>query len=475
MYASGDDRDLTAVPANLTLVSVDGPHAAIVDCGGLGRFLEVLPGLAGEVVLDGLCVRNGAALAGGGVRASGARLVVRRCLFEQCIADEGGAIDASGADLVVVASRFLENTASTGGGGALRVAPAAPDELVRVTECEFLANEAHLLGGALFVDAGLTSGAMTFHVSGCTFVANQALVGAGGAQAAPRPGGVAFEKIEIPLDDGARHVFLESLTPPPGVRPPPPPTLIVLHDHGATPERTRAALGFDLAGQGWAVLYPRSWDASWNVGRKTLEGGFEKGRDDVAYILAAIRLLAEQGRVDATRLFLVGFGEGAQMAMRLSCDAPVPWRGLAAVMGTWPVGLFCGRRDPLPMIFFHADKDPAFPFHGGRVRPELRVGTGAAASVSRTITIAAARNGCEGYSETRLTRDPSAKLRVRQRFHNCREPLIQVIIEGAGHHWPGGPAPSRRALAKYGPAAPEPDATRMITDLFLSLAKRKAP
>jgi polyhydroxybutyrate depolymerase len=293
------------------------------------------------------------------------------------------------------------------------------------------------------------------------------------AAAAPKPGEVDWEKVTVALDDGDRAAFVERLVPERGVTPPPAPALIVLHDHGMKPERMRETARLDLAGRGWVLIYPRGWDGAWNPGRKDLGGAAEKGHDDVAYIGAVVQQLAGEGLIDPTRIFLAGFGEGGLMALRLACDSPIPWRGAAVVAATWPVGLYCGRRDPLPLILFHGVEDPAAPFHGGRVSPELRGSTtGAAASVSRLVSIAGALNGCSGYSETRLDAPADAKQRTRLRIHECRTPLVQYIVDGGGHHWPGGRPPSERLVKKYGPAIPSPDASRAIADLFESLANR---
>ena len=293
-----------------------------------------------------------------------------------------------------------------------------------------------------------------------------------GAVAGPKPGEVDFEKVEVKLDSGGRHAFVESVAPLKGITPPPAPALILLHDHKQSPERLRDIARFALAERGWLVLYPRGWEREWNTGRKTRGGVAAKGRDDVAYVEALVRMLAEEGRLDPTRIFVAGIGEGGLLAQRLLCESRLPIRGAAIVMATWPVGYYCPRREGVPTLFFHGVEDPAAPYHGGSVPPALRVGSGAAASAGRAVSIAAARNGCQGYQESRLTRDPAAEIRVRARFYSCREPLIHYIIEGAGHHWPGGPAPSKRKRVKYGPPATDPDATQAISDFFESLANR---
>ncbi len=276
------------------------------------------------------------------------------------------------------------------------------------------------------------------------------------------------------MDDGGdRAAFVERVTPEKGVTPPPAPAVIVLHDHGMKPERMRETARLDLAERGFTLVYPRGWDGGWNPGRKNLGGSAEKGHDDVAYIGKLVETLAADGVIDPTRIFLAGFGEGGLMALRLACDSPIPWRGAAVVGATWPVGYYCQRRDPLPLILFHGTDDPAAPFFGGQVSPELRgTTTGAAASVSRLVSIAAALNGCSGYAETRLDAPADAKQRTKLRIHSCSTPLVQYIVEGGGHHWPGGKPPSKRLVRKYGPAIPVPDASRAISDFFESLAKR---
>lgn len=280
----------------------------------------------------------------------------------------------------------------------------------------------------------------------------------------------------IELEDGDRAVFVERLVPEPGAAPPPAPALIVLHDAGMKPERMRETARLDLAERGWTVIYPRGWERSWNPGRKTVGGVSQDGRDDVAFIGAALRQLVDDGLIDPTRIFLAGFGDGGLMALRLACDTPVQWGGAAIVGATWPVGFYCRRRQAMPLILFHGTEDPAAPFYGGRVPPALRgATTGAAASVSRLVSIAAALNGCSGYSETRLKAPMDAKQRTKLRIHNCRTPLVQYIVEGGGHHWPGGKPPSERLVRKYGPAIPTPDASRAIADFFESLAKRRTP
>jgi len=288
---------------------------------------------------------------------------------------------------------------------------------------------------------------------------------AAGSQASAR---VEFDKRLVTVAEDRRTYFLEHDDDVSG----PKPVLLVLHGGGGWPEQARRHTGFGLAGLGWAVVYPRGRDKSWNDARTGEDGMPLRDIDDALFLEKTIQALAEEGIADPARVYAAGVSNGGMMIQRILCDRPELLAGVAIVAANYPIGLNCHVWKPTPTMFFHGTDDPLTSWAGGLVAAKYKRDRGAASSASYALELAAVRNECSGWIEqpqVALIDDDTAV--VRRDYEDCAAPLIHYIVRGGGHTWPGArPMPLIEGVV--GPTSREIDATALIESFFVGFANQ---
>ena len=108
------------------------------------------------------------------------------------------------------------------------------------------------------------------------------------------------------------------------------PVLIELHGFGATPQEEEDRSGFlDVTGPA-ILVYPAGIDGSWNAGFCCHEAQ-ALGIDDVGFIKTVVsQVLATQPDTAPNRVYLVGYSNGGKMALRMACEAPMLFAGVAS-------------------------------------------------------------------------------------------------------------------------------------------------
>lgn len=161
----------------------------------------------------------------------------------------------------------------------------------------------------------------------------------------------------------------------------PVPVMVVLHDAYGSAARMRSTTGWafeEIADrEGGVVVYPEGYDGEWNDCRA--EGEFKarrKGVDDVAFIRAVVARLhgdpaLKARQIAADEVFVAGFSNGGQMALRIALEAPDLVAGVAAIAATLPdesdsICTPSGR--PVPVFLLSGDADPVTPYGGGSIR-----------------------------------------------------------------------------------------------------------
>jgi polyhydroxybutyrate depolymerase len=174
------------------------------------------------------------------------------------------------------------------------------------------------------------------------------------------------------------------------------PLIVVLHGYGQGPE---FAGYFNLdavaAEHGAIVAYPlgtpdafgrRFWNAT-----DVCCDFLRRGVDDVAYISAVIDDVASKHRVDARRIFVVGYSNGAFMAQRLACEIDERIAAVVAVAGVnWLDPAMCAPSEAVSVLQVHGDADPIVQYIGGRMAD----GAQRYPSVQASIEGWRDRNGC---------------------------------------------------------------------------------
>jgi polyhydroxybutyrate depolymerase len=108
------------------------------------------------------------------------------------------------------------------------------------------------------------------------------------------------------------------------------PVLIELHGSSATPQQEEDRSGFlDVTGPA-ILVYPAGIDQSWNAGY-CCHGAQARGVDDVGFIKTVVdHVLATQPDAAANRVYLTGYSNGGKMALRMACEAPTLFAGVAS-------------------------------------------------------------------------------------------------------------------------------------------------
>jgi hypothetical protein len=154
VFTGAGNRDVSYHGKAITIRSQGGPEGCTIDCeGGPGsnnhRAFAFENDEGPESVLDGVTIRNGYQMYGGGVWCNGASPVIQNCVFVN------------------------NRTSSYGNGGAL-TSWGGPHP--SVTRCWFIDNVAGYAGGAV---CACESGDATMMLTECTFVRNRAVLGGG--------------------------------------------------------------------------------------------------------------------------------------------------------------------------------------------------------------------------------------------------------------------------------------------------------
>ena len=150
-YSTADDRGIAFGQRQLFVRSRNGPEHCVVDCQGANKAFTLSTGSFGACTIEGITIRNGSSVDGGGaIHDDSCPLTLRNCVFQDCTdLQAGGAVSITGARAVLEDCVFDGNSASLnaplGTGGALLLA-SSEGSIVR--RCRFLENAA-ANGGAV--------------------------------------------------------------------------------------------------------------------------------------------------------------------------------------------------------------------------------------------------------------------------------------------------------------------------------------
>jgi polyhydroxybutyrate depolymerase len=238
------------------------------------------------------------------------------------------------------------------------------------------------------------------------------------------------EELQIETRDGIRTAILR---PAPRRRAP---TVVVLHGALVSAEYTEQWYGFAEAAKrhGFAAVYPRGLSLLWNDGRA---GTWGSVADDVGFLKRLSGELVKGGIADPERLYLIGVSNGGMLALRMLCEAPELFAGIATVIASMPeaVGAKCRSRPPLSVIMLNGTADPVIPYRGGQVG--FSGLQGRVWPVERTAAFLAARNGCtQGTKAVVSDRAAPGAIRVvKLDWRRCssQRGVTLYRVEGGGH------------------------------------------
>ena len=215
----------------------------------------------------------------------------------------------------------------------------------------------------------------------------------------------------------------------------PTPLVISMHGFADWPARHARFSGWNEVADefGFIVVYPMgtNFPLRWLAHDLLDENG--ASNPDITFISDLIDNLKQELNIDAKRIYMNGFSNGAGMMYLSAC---VFGDEIAAVGGVAGAYLFpweaCRFNKPIPAIFFHGTEDQIVQYDGG-VSKRHNISF---PSIMKFVEGWAANNQCDPGA----TVLPSTIEMSSVRYTNCEEnaDVILYSIEGGGHSWPGG-------------------------------------
>ncbi|TVS28615.1 alpha/beta hydrolase family esterase [Corynebacterium sanguinis] len=244
-----------------------------------------------------------------------------------------------------------------------------------------------------------------------------------------------------------------------GDNPAPKTETLVLFLHGSLQSgsvaRNFTAHTFDaLATDSTTVLYPDGVGRHFNDLRRGFsESARTLGVDDVGFLLQLI------AAYDPARVIGCGFSNGGQMLLRMLCEAPATFAGVALFGSAAPTddNMICSteRWVPTPILTVQGTADPIVPYDGG-LAGISEFNRGKARSALDSARFFARLNDAGEHSTTR----PVEGVRV-DRFTGAA-PVELWSIEGMGHLVP---AP-KRLDPRLGPGTDHVVGAQLVREFF---------
>ncbi len=240
------------------------------------------------------------------------------------------------------------------------------------------------------------------------------------------------DSASIQVDGGTRTYILHLPKVPDSGSTKPIPLLIVLHGGGGQGAGMAGLTGFNEIAdrEGFAVVYPDGLNHHWSDFRKLSDA------DDVGFIRALIEKLERENNIDAKRVYATGISNGGFFSNYLACTLTDKIAAIASVAATMPEGEpeQCTPSRPISVMYIHGAEDPIVHIQGGAILKTR------GRSVSQDVAVQFWR----GFDRTAEASPDASKesAGVHRRVYAGGKDgteVVQYVVDGAGHVWPGGP------------------------------------
>jgi polyhydroxybutyrate depolymerase len=237
----------------------------------------------------------------------------------------------------------------------------------------------------------------------------------------------------------------------------PRPLVLVLHGAAGDAVENRSWLRLDDVAdrEGFIAVYPdgTGWFGDymhmWNSGDCCGTAQWDSV-DDVGFLRAVLDDVEGRTPIDATRVYVSGFSNGAMMAYRLAAEASDRIAAFAAVAGA-STGELGDDVRTMPLMHVHSLDDPVVPFAGGErniIPLAYSIPLPAIEDVVRTWALHARCPATPSEAEPRLAAadGPSAGHSARlTTWTPCADGAEIALwrLRGPGHVWPGPPSTFR--------------------------------
>ena len=240
----------------------------------------------------------------------------------------------------------------------------------------------------------------------------------------------------------------------------PKPLVIMLHGNAQSANDVRMRMNWEpLIAQGDVVVaFPEAVNFAWADGRDPQAFLGRKpvaGVDDVAFLVNLVDLLARQGIIDRTRVFVAGLSNGGMMTYRLLCERPDVFAGGAAIAANlWPnLAETCHPQQARPLLVMNGTNDRVVPFEASE--PDaITKGSVYTIGTPATLALWRQRNGCseEARADSMPDIDPLDRSKVLHIAWRCPpgKDVDLYRVEGGGHRIPAlAPIIDRLAIDRY--------------------------
>jgi polyhydroxybutyrate depolymerase len=236
--------------------------------------------------------------------------------------------------------------------------------------------------------------------------------------------------------EGRQRRFLVHV-PPQASQAKPKPVVLAFHTAFASAEQMReqSRLNEIADRNGFLAVYPEGVESTFNVG-----SGYgyaaSSNVNDVGFVRELIGHLKAKYPADPERIYATGLGNGAMLCFRLACELFDRVAAIGPVGGDLPPGEFSAPKRPVPLIYFHGERDPIVPFGGGIGVSELQPVVHRAAA--DTVTWWVRANHCRrAPAAVKETKDYRMK-RFAPPPGTAGAPVVVYALSEGGHTWPGG-------------------------------------
>lgn len=242
------------------------------------------------------------------------------------------------------------------------------------------------------------------------------------------PDDVRVEMVEVQVGVARRTVLvIAPAEVAPGSRLP---AVVALHGLGVNANAMSRAADWRgaVVRDQFIAVFPQGVNDSWNLGPCCPPANL-LGVDDRAFLDAVVDELTGRSDVDASRLYLTGFSNGALMVYAYTCDRPETFAAVAPMAGTNVTG--CRPARPVSLLHQHGDADLVVPYAGGVALGSL-VSSAPFPPVPESVAAWADADGCAPDPTEQSDGDV-----VRTSWSGCADGtrVELVTVPGKGHVW----------------------------------------
>jgi polyhydroxybutyrate depolymerase len=223
--------------------------------------------------------------------------------------------------------------------------------------------------------------------------------------------------------------------------------VVALHARGSSIEELRAVTELEhyAAEEGLAVVYPEVLDSAWGDDSFTTPSR-PSGDEDIRFLDDLIASLRSDPRIDDGPVGVVGFSNGASMALRYAAQRPDDVRAVVAVAGELPRDPSIRPTQPVSLLEMYGTGDPIRSYDTGIADTPDRQPGQPTPTLSAPDTVAAfvaATPDASHEGPTESDPDPADGTRVRtERWIGGDGSVVvfRTIVDG-GHTWPSAHTP----------------------------------